>query len=70
MHVHTVGLLMKGRGQRKQKRREKSRKQLNSGLLAFTTGVSLYRVKVISVARDMEAPRRDTTVIVIPIGSS
>lgn len=69
MHVQTVGLPMKVRGQRKHKKRENNRKQLSSELLAFITGVSLLRIKTTIVASDMEAPSRDTMVIAIPIGS-
>lgn len=69
MHVQTVGLPMKVRGQRKHKKRENNRKQLSSVLLAFITGVSLYLTKTIMMARDREAPSKDTAVIAIPIGS-
>ncbi|KAI9538758.1 hypothetical protein NQZ68_012411 [Dissostichus eleginoides] len=69
MHVQTVGLPMKVRGQRKHKKRENNRKQLSSELLAFITGVSLKRIKTVMEASDREAPSRDTTVKAIPIGS-
>ncbi len=69
MHVHTVGLPMNVRGQRKHRKRENNRKQLSSELLAFITGVSLYRMKTVIMASDRRAPSRDTTVIATPIGS-
>jgi len=69
IHVQVVGLPMNVRGQRKHKKRESNKKQLSSELLAFITGVSLKRIKTIIVARDREAPSRDTTVRAIPIGS-
>lgn len=69
MHVQTVGLPMKVRGQRKQRKRENNKKQLSSELLALITGVSLQWIKKANVASDREAPSSDKAVIIIPIGS-
>lgn len=69
MHVHTVGLPMKVRGQRKHRKRENNKKQLSSELLALITGVSLKWIKITIVIRERKAPSRDRTVRTIPMGS-
>lgn len=69
MHVHSVGLPMNVKGQIKHRKRENNKKQLSSELLALTTGVSLKWIKTTIVIREREAPSRDKTVRMIPIGS-
>lgn len=63
------GLPRNSKPTRKQKVRNTKRRKLNSMLFARTRGVSLYMQNMTIIAREMQAPRTETTHTRIPINS-